>query len=61
MLLKQLRKLLRSLELKFVKINSPGRCTYAFITFVDENAKQDAMKILNGFKYKGHALTAIVI
>ena len=56
----QLRKMLRSLELKFVKINSPGRCTYAFITFTDENAKQEAMKILNGYKYKGHELTAIV-
>jgi tRNA (uracil-5-)-methyltransferase len=56
----QLRKMLRSLDLKFVKINSPGRCTYAFITFIDENAKQEAMKILNGYKYKGHELTAIV-
>ena len=53
-----LRKMLRSLDLKFVKINSPGRCTYAFITFTDENAKQEAMKILNGYKYKGHELTA---
>ena len=52
--------MLRSLDLKFVKVNSPGRCTYAFITFVDDSAKQDAMKILNGYKYKGHQLTAIV-
>ena len=56
----QLRKLLVSLNLKFVKIKSPGNCTYAYVTFVSEEAREEGLKILNSAKFKGRQLEATV-
>ena len=58
--LKQLKKYLTSLKLEYVKVKSPGRCSYAFVTFRNEEAKQDAMKIINESTFKGKKLKAIV-
>jgi RNA recognition motif-containing protein len=43
-----------------VKIKSPGNGTFAFITFVNEEAKLEAQKILNTSKFKGKQLEAVV-
>ena len=57
----QLRKLLASLNLKFVKIKSPGNCTHAYVTFVSEEAREEGLKILNTAKFKGRQLEATVL
>ena len=59
-ILKQLRKFLTQLNLKFVKLKSPGNSSFAFVTFVNEEARVHAKSALNGVKYKGKQLEAIV-
>lgn len=58
---KDFKKFLTSLSLKFVKIKSPNGSGFAFVTFVDEQAKLEAQKILNESKFKGRQLEAVVI
>ncbi len=41
-------------------MNSPQQGKYAFVTFVDEEAKNEAMRVLNSHKFKGQTLIAIV-
>ncbi|CAF0862793.1 unnamed protein product [Brachionus calyciflorus] len=53
------KKFLTSLNLKFVKIKLPTNGTFAFVTFKNEDARQEAFKILNDTKYKGKQLEAI--
>ena len=55
-----LRKFFNSLNLKFVKIKAPQSSSFAFMTFVSEQAKEEAMKIINSTKYKGKQLEAVV-
>jgi len=55
----QLKKYLASLKLDYVKVKSPGKGNYAFVTFRNEEAKQNAMKIVNETTYKGKLLRAI--
>lgn len=55
----QLKKYLTSLKLNFVKISSPKKSSYAFVTFPNEEAKQEAIEILNKSTFKGHQLSAI--
>jgi hypothetical protein len=55
-----LRKFFNQLNLKFVKLKAPGNGPYAFVTFVNENARAEAFKILNETKYKGKKLEATV-
>jgi hypothetical protein len=58
--LKQIKGLFKHLNLQYVKVNSPKNGSYAFVTFVNEEAKSQALKILNGYAYKGKELLAIV-
>ena len=54
--------MLQSLSLRFVKIKAPNNAgSFAFVTFVDEAAREEALGKLNGHKYKGKQLEAIVI
>jgi tRNA (uracil-5-)-methyltransferase len=55
----QLKKYLTSLKLSFVKISSPQKSSYAFVTFPSEESKQEAIEILNKSTFKGHKLSAI--
>lgn len=55
----EIRKFFKSLNLQYVKINSPTKRNFAFVTFVSEEAKQEAFKILNQAKFKGKQLEAI--
>ena len=48
------------MDLKFVKISSPGKSSYAFVTFKDEEAKKEAFEKLNNYKYKGKNLQIVV-
>ena len=57
----QLRKFFNQLNLKFVKLKAPGNGPYAYVTFVNEEARAEAFKILNETKYKGKQLEATVI
>jgi RNA recognition motif-containing protein len=54
------KKFLQRLNLKYVKIKSPNNGKFAFVTFVDQEAREEARKALNGAKYKGRDLEAIV-
>ncbi len=56
----QLRKFLTNLNLKYVKLKSPGSCTHAFVTFISEEAREEARKVLNETKFKGRQLEATV-
>ena len=60
MIFKDLKKFLISLNLKFVKIKAPNKGRYAFITFQDETARDEAIKVLNVTKYKNNQLEAVV-
>ena len=57
---KDLKKFLNSLNLKYVKIKAPNQGRFAFITFQDEAARDEALKLLNGAKYKSRELEAFV-
>jgi tRNA (uracil-5-)-methyltransferase len=56
----QFRKFLSSLNLKYVKVKSPANATHAFVTFINEVAREEALKVLNNSKFKGKQLEAIV-
>lgn len=55
-----LRKFFTNLNLKFVKIKAPQTSSFAFLTFINEEAKLEAMEIINKTVYKGKQLEAIV-
>jgi len=55
-----LRKFFTNLNLKFVKIKAPQTSSFAFLTFVNEEAKLEAMEIINKTVYKGKQLEAVV-
>jgi hypothetical protein len=48
------------LKLKTTKIKASPNSTFAFISFPDEESKEEGMLILNDTKYKGKQLEAIV-
>jgi len=56
----EMRKFFNSLNLNFVKLKAPNKSTYCFVTFVNEQAREEAMKIINETKYKGKNLEAVV-
>ena len=56
-----MRKFLNSLKLNFVKLKAPNPSSYAFVTFVSEEARNEGMKIINNTKYKGKDLEAVVL
>ena len=55
-----LRKFFNGLNLKFVKIKAPQSSNFAFLTFVNEETKLEAIKLINSTKYKGKQLEAVV-
>lgn len=55
-----LRKFFNGLNLKFVKIKAPQSSNFAFLTFANEEARQEAIKLINNTKYKGKQLEAVV-
>ena len=55
-----LRKFFGGLNLKFVKITAPQASNFAFLTFASEEAKEEAIKLINTTTYKGKLLEAVV-
>ena len=55
-----IKKFLLNLKLKLVKIKSPGNCTFCFVTFANEEDRQEALKIVNEAVFKGKKLSACV-
>ncbi len=56
-----LKKFIASLDLKVVKVKSPGQgSTFAFVTFTCEEERQKALRILNEATLKGRKLYACV-
>ncbi len=56
-----LKKFIASLDLKVVKVKSPGQgSTFAFVTFTCEEERQKALKVLNEATLKGKKLYACV-
>ncbi|XP_071789916.1 tRNA (uracil-5-)-methyltransferase homolog A-like isoform X1 [Asterias amurensis] len=54
----QLKKMLVNLQLKPKKVKAVNRATYAFVTFSNEEDKEEALKVLDGHKWKGQILKA---
>ncbi|XP_022105170.1 tRNA (uracil-5-)-methyltransferase homolog A-like isoform X2 [Acanthaster planci] len=54
----QLKKMLNGLQLKPKKVKAVNKATYAFVTFSCEEDKEEALKVLNGHKWKGQILRA---
>ncbi|XP_038059258.1 tRNA (uracil-5-)-methyltransferase homolog A-like, partial [Patiria miniata] len=54
----QLKKMLTGLQLKPKKVKAVNKATYAFVTFSCQEDKEEALKVLNGHKWKGQVLKA---
>lgn len=48
------------MNLKYVKIKAPNQSRFAFITFQNEAARDEAIQVLNASKYKNRQLEAVV-
>ncbi|XP_071946281.1 tRNA (uracil-5-)-methyltransferase homolog A-like [Antedon mediterranea] len=55
---KQLKKMITNLNLKPKKVKAVNRATYAFVTFTCEEDREEALKVLNGHKWKNQVLRA---
>ncbi|XP_038059196.1 tRNA (uracil-5-)-methyltransferase homolog A-like isoform X2 [Patiria miniata] len=54
----QLKKMLTGLQLEPKKVKAVNKATYAFVTFSCQEDKEEALKVLNGHKWKGQVLKA---
>ncbi|XP_038058823.1 tRNA (uracil-5-)-methyltransferase homolog A-like [Patiria miniata] len=54
----QLKKILTGLQLEPKKVKAVNEATYAFVTFSCQEDKEEALKVLNGHKWKGQVLKA---